>query len=96
MRNSVLYVVNMTKVRIRAGRGKGFIWVDSDASKWSGKQFKEFQSASKDAAEKSGIKYVTSGRGTGRISFSDMPEPKSRPEYKGTITSGRGTSKRKK
>ena len=86
----------MAKVRIRAGRGKGFIWVDTDATKWSGKQFKEFQAASKEKAEKSGIKYVTAGRGTGRISFSDIPEPKSRPEYKGTITSGRGTGKRKK
>ncbi len=86
----------MVKIRIRAGRGKGFIWVDSDASKWSGTQFKEFQAASKDKAEKGGIKYVTAGRGTGRISFSNIPEPKSRPAYKGTITSGRGTGKRKK
>jgi len=96
MRNSVLYVINMAKVRIRAGRGKGFIWVDADATKWTGNQFREFQAASKEKAEKGGIKYVTSGRGTGRISFSDIPEPKSRPEYKGTITSGRGTGKRKK
>jgi len=95
MRISVLYVINMTKVRIRAGRGKGFIWVDSDASKWSGDQFKQFQEASKDKAEKGGIKYVTSGRGTGKISFSDIPEPKKRPEYKGTITSGRGTGRKK-
>jgi len=85
----------MTKVRIRAGRGKGFIWVDSDASKWSGEQFKEIQAASKDKAEKGGIKYVTSGRGTGKISFSDISEPKKRPEYKGTITSGRGTGRKK-
>ena len=95
MRISILYVINMAKVRIRAGRGKGFIWVDTDASKWSGKQFKEFQAASKDKAEKGGIKYVTSGRGTGKINFSDIPEPKKRPEYKGTITSGRGTGRRK-
>ncbi len=85
----------MAKVRIRAGRGKGFIWVDSDASKWTGDQFKEIQAASKDKAEKGGIKYVTSGRGTGKISFSNIPEPKKRPEYKGTITSGRGTGRKK-
>ena len=85
----------MAKVRIRAGRGKGFIWVDTDATKWTGEQFREFQSAKKEAAGKSGIKYVTSGRGTGKINFSDIPEPKSKPEYKGTITSGRGTGKRK-
>ena len=86
----------MVKIRVRSGRGTRIIEVDSDASKWSGEQFKQFQEASKEAAKKSGIKYVTSGRGTGKINFSDIPEPKSRPEYKGTITSGRGTGKRKK
>ena len=82
----------MTKIRIRAGRGRGFIWVDSDASKWTGEQFKELQAARKAAA---GNRMVSSGRGTGRRKLSDIPEPKKRPEYKGTITSGRGTSKRK-
>ena len=85
----------MVKIRVRSGRGTRIIEVDSDASKWSGEQFKQFQAASKEAAKKSGIKYVTSGRGTGKINFSDIPEPKSRPEYKGTIISGRGTGKRK-
>jgi len=83
----------MTKIRIRAGRGKGFIWVDSDASKWTGEQFKELQAARKAAA---GNRMVSSGRGTGRRKLSDIPEPKARPEYKGTIISGRGTGKRKK
>jgi len=83
----------MAKIRIRAGRGKGFIWVDTDASKWTGEQFKQLQAARKAAA---GNRIVSSGRGTGRRKLSDIPEPKSRPEYKGTITSGRGTSKRKK
>ncbi len=86
----------MVKIRVRSGRGTRIIEVDSDATKWTGAQFKQFQEAAKAKAEKSGIKYVTSGRGTGRISFSDIPEPKSRPEYKGTITSGRGTGRRKK
>jgi len=85
----------MVKIRIRSGRGTRIIEVDSDASKWSGEQFKQFQAASKETAKKSGIKYVTSGRGTGKINFSDIPEPKSKPEYKGTIISGRGTGKRK-
>ena len=85
----------MVKIRIRSGRGTRIIEVDSDATKWSGEQFKQFQAASKETAKKSGIKYVTSGRGTGKINFSDIPEPKSRPEYKGTITSGRGTGRRK-
>jgi len=83
----------MAKIRIRAGRGKGFIWVENDASKWTGEQFKELQAAKKAAA---GNRMVSSGRGTGRRKLSDTPEPKARPEYKGTITSGRGTGKRKK
>ena len=83
----------MARIRIRAGRGRGFIWVDSDASKWTGEQFKELQAARKAAA---GNRMVSSGRGTGRRKLSDIPEPKSRPEYKGTIISGRGTGKRKK
>ncbi len=82
----------MVKVRIRAGRGKGFIWVDSDASKWTGDEFKEIQAARK---AKTGNSMVSSGRGTGRRKLSDIPEPKKRPEYKGTITSGRGTGKSK-
>ena len=83
----------MAKIRIRAGRAGGFVWVDSDASKWTGEQFKEFQAARKAAA---GNRMVSSGRGTGRRKLSDIPEPKSRPEYKGTVISGRGTGKRKK
>ena len=83
----------MAKIKIRTGRGTGTIEVDSDASKWTGKQFKEIQEARKKAA---GSTYVSSGRGTGRRRLSDTPEPKQRPEYKGTRVSGRGTGTRKK
>jgi len=83
----------MAKIRIRAGRGKGFIWVDTDASKWTGDQFKEIQAARKESA---GDRMVSSGRGTSRRKLSDIPEPRTRPEYKGTITSGRGTGSKKK
>ncbi len=82
----------MVKIRVRSGRGTRIIEVDSDATKWSGDQFKQFQAASKEGAKD---KYISVGRGTGKIKFSDLPEPKNRPEYKGTITSGRGTGKRK-
>ena len=95
MRNFVLYVINMTKVRIRAGRGRGFIWVDTDATKWTGEQFKEFQQASKDAATKSGIKYVTTGRGTGKIQFSDIPSTPIKSTKGMWVSSGRGTGRRK-
>ena len=82
----------MVKIRIRSGRGTRIIEVDSDATKWTGEQFKQIQAARKAAV---GNRMISSGRGTGRRKLSDIPEPKKRPEYKGTITSGRGTSKSK-
>ncbi len=83
----------MAKIRIRAGRGKGFIWVDSDASKWSGDQFKEIQAARKAATAN---RMASSGRGTGRRKLGDTPEPKARPSTEGmTRITGRGTGSRK-
>ena len=83
----------MGKIKIRTGRGTGTIEVDSDATKWSGDEFKKIQEARKKAAAG---RTVSSGRGTGRRKLSDTPEPKERPEYKGRISSGRGTGSRKK
>ena len=83
----------MGKIKIRTGRGTGTIEVDSDATKWSGDEFKKIQEARKKAAAG---RTVSSGRGTGRRKLSDTPEPKERPEYKGRIRSGRGTGSRKK
>ena len=82
----------MVKIRVRSGRGTRIIEVDSDATKWTGEQFKEIQAARKATT---GNRMVSSGRGTGRRKLSDVPEPKTRPEYKGTMTSGRGTGKKK-
>ena len=95
MRISLLYVIVMAKIRIRAGRGKGFIWVDSDASRWSGNDFKKIQEARKDTAEKSGIKYVTSGRGTGKIKFDEIKSKKAVSTKGMWVSSGRGTKKRR-
>ncbi len=71
----------MVKIRVRSGRGTKIIEVDSDATKWTGDQFKEFQAAKKEAAKD---KYISTGRGTGKIKFSDLPEPKKRPAAKRT------------
>ncbi len=83
----------MGKIRIRTGRGTGTIEIDDDPGKWTGEEFKKIQEARKKAA---GGTYVSSGRGTGRRRYSDIPDPKERPEYKGARVSGRGTSTRKK
>jgi hypothetical protein len=83
----------MAKIRIRAGRGKGFITVDSDASKWSGDEFKEIQAARKTTTAD---RMVSSGRGTGRRRLGDTPEPKARSSTEGmTRVTGRGTGSRK-
>jgi len=84
MRNSILYVINMVKIRVRSGRGTRIIEVDSDATKWTGEEYKKIQETAKSKAKDAGVKYVTSGRGTGKISFSDIPEPKKRPAAKRT------------
>jgi hypothetical protein len=84
MRISILYVINMVKIRVRSGRGTRIIEVDSDATKWTGEEYKKIQEAQKSKAKDAGVKYVTSGRGTGKISFSDIPEPKKRPAAKRT------------
>jgi len=96
MRIPILYVINMVKIRVRSGRGTRIIEVDSDATKWTGDEYKKIQEAAKAKAQASGIKYVTSGRGTGKINFSDIPEPKKKPDTKGMwVSSGRGTGKRR-
>ncbi len=83
----------MVKIRIRSGRGTRIIEVDSDATKWSGEQFRQIQAARKAAA---GNRTISSGRGTGRRKLQDMPAPKERVESKGiTRSTGRGTGTRK-
>jgi len=83
----------MVKIRIRSGRGTRIIEVDSDATKWTGEQFKQIQAARKAATAN---RMVSSGRGTGRRRLGDIPEPKARPDAKGmTRSTGRGTGSRK-
>lgn len=83
----------MVKIRIRSGRGTRIIEVDSDASKWTGDQFKEIQAARKKATAN---RMVHTGRGTGIRRLGDMPDPKARPSTEGmTRVTGRGTGSRK-
>jgi len=83
----------MVKIKVRSGRGTRTIDVDSDATKWTGEQFKQIQAARKAATAN---RMVSSGRGTGRRRLGDTPAPKERPDSKGTTRStGRGTGSRK-
>ena len=83
----------MGKIRIRTGRGTGTIEVDDDPKKWSGDEFRRIQEARKKAAAN---RMVSSGRGTGRRRYGDIPDPKKRPSTEGmTRITGRGTGSRK-
>ena len=82
----------MGKIRIRSGRGTKIIEVDDKGQKWSGAAYKKLQEEKKAAAKD---KYITVGRGTGKIKFGDMKST-ALPSTKGLwVSSGRGTKKRK-
>jgi hypothetical protein len=85
----------MVKIRVRSGRGTRIIEVDSDATKWTGEEYKQIQEAAKAKAKDSGIKYVTSGRGTGKISFSDIKSTQTKSTKGMWVSSGRGTGRRR-
>ena len=51
----------MVKIKVRSGRGTRVIDVDSDATKWTGTQFKAIQAARKKAALFGSARY-TAGR----------------------------------
>lgn len=78
----------MVKIKVRSGRGTSTIEVDDDPTKWSGKEFRKIQESRKEANKD---KYVSTGRGTGKRRLGDTPVAVGRPEYKGTVSSGRGT-----
>lgn len=82
----------MVKIRIRSGRGTRIIEVDSDSQKWSGEDFKKIQEARKEAAKN---KYISTGRGTGKIKFGDITSTKITSTKGMWVSSGRGTKKRK-
>ena len=82
----------MAKIKVRSGRGTRIIEVDSDASKWSGEDFKKIQAARKEASKD---KFVSVGRGTGKIKFSDITTTKTPDTKNMWVSSGRGTGRRK-
>jgi len=55
----------------------------------SGEDFKADQD---EKLEESGVEFITSGRGTSKISVENTKNLKKKPAYKGKIHSGRGTS----
>jgi hypothetical protein len=53
----------------------------------SGEEFKKEEAK---RLKESGVKYITSGRGTGKIAFDEI-KTKKKLKYKGKIHTGRGT-----
>ncbi len=83
----------MGKVVRDGGRGTSLIVTDKKADNWSGPAYKEYQDKKKAAA---GDRYVSMGRGTKRVKFSDIAETSGRNEGKGMwVSGGRGTKRRR-
>jgi len=83
----------MGKVVRVGGRGTSRKVVDTQADNWTGDAYKDLQKKRKEAA---GDRYVSMGRGTSRIKFSDIAETSGRSEGKGMwVSSGRGTKRRR-
>ncbi len=75
------------------GRGTSRRVADKEADNWTGTAYKDLQKKKKDAA---GDRYVSMGRGTRRVKFSDIAETSGRSEGKGMwISSDRGTKRRR-
>ncbi len=83
----------MGKVVRVGGRGTSRRVIEKPEDKWTGKEYKEFQDKRKAAA---GERYISMGRGTKKVKFSDIAETSGRPTGKGMWNSGgRGTKRRK-
>ena len=82
----------MGKIKVRTGRGTGTVEVDDTGKKWAGAAYKKHQEEIK---EKSKDKYITVGRGTGKIKFGDMASTELKSTKGVWVSTGRGTGKRK-
>ncbi len=83
----------MGKVVRIVGRGTTRRIIEKPEDRWTGKEYKEFQDKRKAASKD---RYISMGRGTKKVKFSDIAETSGRPSGKGMwITGGRGTRRRK-
>ncbi len=83
----------MGKVVRVGGRGTSRRVAEKGDDNWTGDAYKDVQAKRKAAA---GDRYVSMGRGTKKVKFSDIAETSGRPTGKGMwISGGRGTKRRK-
>jgi hypothetical protein len=83
----------MGKIVRVGGRGTSRRVAEKEEDNWTGAAYKDLQKQRKEAA---GDRYITMGRGTKKVKFSDIAETSGRPSGKGFwVRTGRGTGKRK-
>ncbi len=85
----------MGKVVRVAGRATSCRVAETEKAEdnWTGDAYKDVQSKRKAAA---GDRYISMGRGTKKVKFSDIAETSGRPSGKGMLISGgRGTKRRR-
>ncbi|KAG2473175.1 MAG: hypothetical protein NPMRTHETA2_1430002 [Nitrosopumilales archaeon] len=83
----------MGKVVRVGSRGTSRRVVEKQADDWTGTAYRDLQKKRKEVA---GDRYISMGRGTSRIKFSDIAETSGRTSGKGMwVSTGRGTGRRK-
>ncbi len=81
----------MGVVRV-GGRGTSRRVEEKKEDNWAGAAFKKHQETKKEASKD---KYITVGRGTGKIKFSDIKSTELKSTKGVWVSTGRGTGKRK-
>lgn len=75
------------------GRGTSRRIAEKEEDNWSGSPFKKYSEQQKEAAKD---RFITMGRGTAKIKFSDVVSGETKQSSKGMwIGTGRGTGRRK-
>jgi len=74
------------------GRGTTRRVSEKENDNWSGAAYKKYQDAKKEASKD---KYITVGRGTGKIKFGDISSAPINNTKGLWVSSGRGTGRRK-
>jgi len=74
------------------GRGTSRRVTEKEKDNWTGAAFKEHQEAQKQAAKD---RYITMGRGTSKVKFSDIESTPTKSTKGMWVSSGRGTGRRK-
>ena len=83
----------MDKVVRSGSRGTSKRVADKEADNWTGEEYRKVMKKRKEDASDV---YVSTGRGTGKVKYGDIPETSGRHSGKGKqLSTGRGTGSRK-